>query len=806
MADRLTLSVLSGQETSLNLLASTDAGSALQAANQNAARFENETKLLLDETRKLELRVADRDKAIFARLAELESATAELALVKSELASRKDALLSAEKARDDAVARLEKSDSKKQDAKPATTTASKSERTGTAAWAAANARDVQGELQTTDVDSLRTNALSQTQSEVEERLRAAKESWEVRERDLRRRVRQLEAASTAFDFFGGAGKKKQTDSPLNDLPSKESLTILAKEAEKALRIREVELSTARAAERQARKDARDALRGMETEARKARVAAETATTQFAKLRKEKDAEAAVRDTLENTLRGQIAAYERRRVEVEEHTGKGDVDLTSPTDVDSNSKAPSKVPEASKAASKASKAPSSVSTPPDRVAWMRTSHPAPTETADVASLRTEVERLNAVLVSKSAALDVACAELEKGGEPPAGSSPFGKGSQRGSGGGVGCGFSGDKEKEDVDVVLVPKTQVLVVEQAMLAARGEAASLRARLEQKEAELLDRTVREKQLAVAETALRARVRDLSLELQKASVGYDAELARLMTQFSALQLSLAKRESSVEEMQSRHNLDVAAAAAETINRNAEMSDARSELGKMQSALENMAKDVSRAKDVEARLFETSEKLRFAETSLETSAAKVFTLERTTASLTTSLETKRAELAELQTKNDSVKSQLEQASRVVGIAPRDLWVDEKAGAKKTFTTFRVDAGDAAVNATTVGLVLHRLEQRLAQRLVDLETATQKGDASALVTKVSGEVAELKQYKEVVLALRNANQKSSANAAKFEKAARELSERRAEIDVLTRKLLDTEFGLSDARLDLQREQG
>ncbi len=58
----------------------------------------------------------------------------------------------------------------------------------------------------------------------------------------------------------------------------------------------------------------------------------------------------------------------------------------------------------------------------------------------------------------------------------------------------------------------------------------------------------------------------------------------------------------------------------------------------------------------------------------------------------------------------------------------------------------------------------------------------------------------------VLALRNANQKSSANAAKFEKAARELSERRAEIDVLTRKLLDTEFGLSDARLDLQREQG
>ena len=88
--------------------------------------------------------------------------------------------------------------------------------------------------------------------------------------------------------------------------------------------------------------------------------------------------------------------------------------------------------------------------------------------------------------------------------------------------------------------------------MFAARNEAASLRARLEAKEAELADRATREKALAAAEAALRARVADLSAELRVASRGYDEELARVGAELASLQASLAARETSVERMQSR--------------------------------------------------------------------------------------------------------------------------------------------------------------------------------------------------------------------------------------------------------------
>ena len=196
------------------------------------------------------------------RVEELNAAAAELSEVRGALERRGEALALAERARDDAdrrVRTLEEAErasrsasSRKKttktkttrekggatkttsDEKPVDETPASAETRirrasgGAAAWAAANAGSFSETLSDAFSEDDPSLNLRATQAEVEERLRAARATWETRERDLRRRVRQLEAAAEAFDFAGAAK---------GDGPSRESLRILAEQAEKALRQR-----------------------------------------------------------------------------------------------------------------------------------------------------------------------------------------------------------------------------------------------------------------------------------------------------------------------------------------------------------------------------------------------------------------------------------------------------------------------------------------------------------------------------------------------------------------------------------------
>ena len=760
------------RSAALHLLSAKDAGAAFEAAKLEAEQFEKETQTLREQNSALEEQVADREKTLIARLQELDGAKNELDELRTLLSKREKQLAEAEQVRDDALLKLDgkKGSSQKSKGKSKSTSGAGSasgptptrptptapaDRTGTAAWAAANAGLAGREGVSFAVNNLQstqesTKELQSTQAEVEERLRAAQESWSLRERDLRRRVRQLEAASAAFDFQASVEQKQ--NGPIGEVSSKESLRILAEQAEVALRRREVELSTARAAEQKARKDANDALVRMAQEVMKAKKAADAADFEFRKLKKEKDAEAAVRATLENTLREQIAAYERVKEEKSGSSEKEDSDG-------------------------------------DKMSWARDETTGPREPDDVSFLRAEVERLNAALDARSEVLHKARAELED--RPPGG------GSSRGP------GDSNRKETKDGDV-LVPSAQVLVVEKAMLAARGEAASLRSRLEAKERELAERAVREKQLAVAEKTLRARVADLSSELQAASAGYDAELQRVGLELAQLQQSLTARETSVENMQNRIDRQV---ESDTIKRNKEISDARSELSKMQVALENMARDVQKKKDVERKLSETSQKLRDAENANETSSSKVLDLESKMKRLVGSLEDKKMELVKAQAETNAVREKLELASKSVGVAPQKLWVDETEKSAVKISTFRLEfTGDATlVNANTVTTILSKLEQRLDTRTADLERARAKQGADALVARVTSEVQDLQIYRDTVKALVSANEKSSENLRRFENAKAELVSSQTEIGELTQAVADVQEQLFEAKADVTREE-
>ena len=175
--------------------------------------------------------------------------------------------------------------------------------------------------------------LESEQSEVEERLRAAKEIWMEQERNLRQRIRQLEAsaevaakAEADAETKSSKSAKKVTDetSAFSDsftereAASKESLRILAKEAEAALAKREEELRRLLGEKARALADAADRIARLESDADEAREAVEDARASAE--RREREAEAAQRvwATLEATLREQIEAYEleRRRREEE----------------------------------------------------------------------------------------------------------------------------------------------------------------------------------------------------------------------------------------------------------------------------------------------------------------------------------------------------------------------------------------------------------------------------------------------------------------------------------------------------------
>ena len=473
--------------------------------------------------------------------------------------------------------------------------------------------------------------LRATQAEVEERLRAARATWEARERDLRRRVRQLESAAEAFDFASGADKEGKT--------SRESLRILAEQAEKALRQREAELAESVARRRSRRGGTKPRL-WLRWSARLPRRAAPRRRRRRTPcVWRGREAEAAVWAQLETTLREQIAAYERKKKR------KSLEDPNEPNDRDGSTN-------------------ESTSGDDDRVAWMRgETGLSPTESEELASLRAEVERLAAALGGSGRTRSTPPRRRPRRDdeetvrvsnpclEPPEPSNPRVSNPPSPS----------PDPSPDPDPVAVPASRVAVVERAMFAARNEAASLRARLEAKEAELADRATRGRRWPPPRRSARARA-DLSAELRVASRGYDEELARVGAELASLQASLAARETSVERMQSRMDAE---ARSET-SAQMEISDARSELSKMQAALEKMASDVARKKDVESKLAETRETLRAMETRAEGAEARVAELETERRALASRVEEKRRAL-------EAARAELEEASRLVGVSPREIW-------------------------------------------------------------------------------------------------------------------------------------
>ena len=234
--------------------------------------------------------------------------------MRGALERRGEALAAAERARDDAARRVAAlADDAPGERRTAPKEKKKKKRIdetagGTAAWAAANAGSFSETLFSAyDADASAEDSsdaseknLRATQAEVEERLRAARATWEARERDLRRRVRQLESAAEAFDFASGADKEGKT--------SRESLRILANKPRR--RFGSGRRSSRRpAAAKQARRDKAERLRWS---ARFPRRAARRRRRRTPRAGEEREAEAAVWAQLETTLREQIAAYERKK--------------------------------------------------------------------------------------------------------------------------------------------------------------------------------------------------------------------------------------------------------------------------------------------------------------------------------------------------------------------------------------------------------------------------------------------------------------------------------------------------------------
>jgi len=799
-------------EARLFEMSAENAVEAAALAKAEKSRAEEETRRLRSESEALEREVLLRDELLAARVAELDAASVELEEVRFELESRKVALAAAEQSRDDARRALaatatatatgtatgtgtgtgtvsetvrvvesgpkknskaksnsnSKVNSNSNSTKKRNGSEKKACRVGTAGWAAENAG-----FPFAAADPV-TEALLSSQSEVEERLRAARETWAERERDLRRRVRQLEAAAEAFDFAGASRASKRVNESVNGVngPSRESLRILAEEAEKALRKRELELEEARNLQKKAKLEAAEVVSALEREASEARRLCEAAQLEAARLDAERKAEAAVWAQLENALREQIAAYERK----------------AEAEAAAEAKAVSKsaVSEATRETDSPEDASNPDSNPTDdRVAWMRGAYSKDPgagytrETGDVAFLRAEVERLTAALQTRSEALEKVRSERLDGLER------FGNESRT-------LSNANDYVSATSSSGTLPN--VAEVEKAALAARGEAASLRARLEAKEAELADRATREKALAAAETALRARVADLSSELRESSRGYDAELARVRDELASLQSALTARETSVEQMQSRIDADV---RRETTKRNAEISDAREALSKMQASLETMARDVERKKTIESSL-------RAAKADAvgdEVSQSRIAELEAECARLVARVEDQSRALERAKRDTDLARSRLEEASTAVGVPPREIWVqeEEEAEASRNVSVFD-SAAFGSFDVGKVTLVASRLKTRVESRRLDLERARRKG-AVALADRVAAEVAELETYLSTVETLQRRDDSRDADAAAAKSETLETSRRAAEEKArLEKRLMDVEDALSEARAD------
>ena len=780
---------------------------AVRVAAEEKEALELEVGRLRLRTSELEEQLAERDDELRARTRDLDAIRRELTDAKAELAAKASALKKAEAdalsvrkdvAGDGAVAASSTLSwliggmfSDGDVAAGQTPNVPSLELDGPAAWAASNASlsmsarlgmlvdSRKRMLENADTDEERAviqselaaltarrddvARLESEQSEVEERLRAAKEIWMEQERNLRQRIRQLEAsaevaakAEADAETKSSKSAKKVTDetSAFSDsftereAASKESLRILAKEAEAALAKREEELRRLRGEKARALADAADRIARLESDADEAREAVEDARASAE--RREREAEAAQRvwATLEATLREQIEAYEleRRRREEEGDLSDDSASGGGRRGGNKNKGGPKGGPSGGEAA----------------------------------KLRAEVTQLSEALMAKEASLEslkranAEMTELTRERELASAATASSKPSTP---------------------VMDPALQLEIDE-----ARAEAATLREELERKDRELNTQLSREQTLSAAEAKLKSRVTDLTSQLKEASKGYDAELTRMNAELASLQTMLTQREETFEAMQQRLN---DAVESESRKRNEEISDARGEMSEMQGALEKMAKDLRAKAAVEAELRETREKIADMELLLDDKES----LEREAEELRAELADNSVALEQAVATVAVLADRLAETSSLAGLPPpkelvtgitRQL-LDNLTGAKATELEASVEATAAKLVADSAS-VADRIDAMLASRERDLEVARAKGKSGKLEARIMNEVVEMRSQRDGARALEK-------EAAEAKLALETLSASVPETEArLNGRIKQLEAELGDARFDLEDERG
>jgi len=785
---------------------------ALRVAAEEKDALEIEVGRLRLRAAELEDQLAERDDELRARTADLDAIRVELTDARAELAAKASALRKAEAdaanvrrdvsaAGDGAVAASSTLSwliggmfSDGEESTDLGAVVPSLDIDGPAAWAAANAslsmsarlgmlvdsrrrmlasaetaeeRDaLEAEIAALAVRRDEVARLESEQSEVEERLRAAKEIWMEQERNLRQRIRQLEAsaevAAKAESETRSKSKAKDETSAFSDsfmereAASKESLRILAKEAEAALAKREEELRRLRGEKAQALADAAKRIEQLEDDAARAREAVADARTDAE--RREREAKAAQRvwAELEATLREQIEAYEQERVRREEEGGFSD---DSAEDGGGGRRSGSR-----------------------RMDKNDPSGGSPG--GDAAELRAEVEQLSEALRLKEASLEslkranAEMTELARERELASASASF----------------------KPAAPVIDPALQLEIDE-----ARAEAATLREELERKDRELKTQLAREQTLSAAEAKLKSRVTDLTSQLKEASKGYDAELTRMNAELASLQTMLTQREEVFEAMQQRLN-DVV--ESESQKRNKEISDARGEMSEMQVLLEKMAKDLQAKAAVESELRETRNKIREMELLVDDKEH----LERETESLKAELAKNSDALDQAVATVAVLANRLAKTSSLAGLPPpKELVTGITKSLLDNLTGNSAKEIEASVEATAAKLVTDsasiadRIDAMLASRERDLEVARAKGKSGKLEARIADEVREMRSQRDAARALEKETAEAKAELELLRTSVPETEARlNSRIARLEAELGDAKFDLEDERVNARAE--
>ncbi len=787
---------------------------ALRVAAEEKDALEIEVGRLRLRAAELEDQLAERDDELRARTADLDAIRAELTDARAELAAKASALRKAEAdaanvrrdvsaAGDGAVAASSALSwliggmfSRLGEESTDASVVPSLDIDGPAAWAATNASlsmsarlgmlvdsrrrmlaaaeaDSERDALESEIAALAARRdevarLESEQSEVEERLRAAKEIWMEQERNLRQRVRQLEAsaevAAKAESGTMSKSKAKETSAFSDSFmeredASKESLRILAKEAEAALAKREEELRRLRGEKAKALADAAKRIEQLEDDAARDREAVADARADAERRQREAKAAQRVWAELEATLREQIEAYEQERVRREEEGGFSD---DSAEDSGGGRRSGSRRMDKSDPSGPSGGSPG----------------------GDAAELRAEVEQLIEALRLKEASLEslkqanAEMTEIAREREIASASASF----------------------KPAAPVMDPALQLEIDE-----ARAEAATLREELERKDRELKTQLAREQTLSAAEAKLKSRVTDLTSQLKETSKGYDAELTRMNAELASLQTMLTQREEVFEAMQQRLN---DAVESESQKRNKEISDARGEMSEMQGLLEKMAKDLQAKAAVESELRETRNKIREMELLVDDKEHLERETERLKAELAGNSDTLDQAVATVAV----LANRLAETSSLAGLPPpKELVTGITKSLLDNLTGNSAKEIEASVEATAAKLVTDsasiadRIDAMLASRERDLEVARAKGKSGKLEARITDEVREMRSQRDAARALEKETAEAKAELELLRASVPEMEARlNSRIARLEAELGDAKFDLEDERVNTRAE--